>query len=943
MRREHCRRALLPFLFLAVGFVQAAKSADVPVALWPHEQSDLPASARVTWGHLDNGLRYAIMPAQNTSPVVSLRLLVLAGSLHEADDEIGYAHFVEHMAFKSTRRFGSGELVKALQNIGVSFGPHVNAYTGYKSTVYKLELPDSSDDHVRLGVRVLREFADGAVFDPGEVKRERGVVLSEAYSRENSDKVWSDALNAFLYAGTRIPLRPPIGNPKAIRKTDTKRVRAFYDAWYRPERMVVVATGAIDAKTMAALIRENFSTLQAQSPARREPALGSLTTRDGVVKVHASPRAGVEFDLFSLRQTPQLHDSAEARRQEYTLGIAHFMLHERFRRRLHESNSPISNFSVKEDRVFDEIQRLTLTVVGNVERWQLALKTLEQELRRSLQYGFDASELELSKAAARSAIIAAAVEALTQPSDVLADGLVGAIESNRVFNLADEDRDLKLAALERITPKDCSEAWREAWGPVQGILFVGVDPEFQRTFRDVPSALAASRAEPVAPPKPVEAVTFGYTDFGPPGAVVEKNYIPDLEVWQLRFANHVRFNFKATPYEKSMVHFRVRVAGGRSIEPQNAPGLAVWAGAGWLYGGLGRHGIDDVQQALNGSHGAFSAAASDDAMLYSGKSPAPSIEFVLNVAAAYFTDPAFRNEAREKIKPFINSMYTDVGRSAAGAIQRAVLPTLAGRDPRIGLPDYSKLAGQTMPQLGDWLKPALNSAYLEISMVGDIPLERAIELVAKTFGALPVRASEPSLDVTPLKNLPSPPLNRRYAFPTIAEHLTLVALYWPTRDATSTTSKRQLQLLAQILEDRIRVKVREEMGATYSPRAGLLRTDAYPEFSYLRCELSVQRRSAHRLANIVAELARDLGRDGVTAEELERARAQAIGKATRAQQSNAYWIDEVLSDAQQRPFRLNDARTAISDISGFTRAQVDAQAAKYLSSANLFKFVIEPE
>ena len=133
-------------------------------------------------------MRYAIYPLGTATGKVSLRLIVDAGSLQERDDERGYAHFVEHMAFNGTRHFPSGELVKALQREGVGFGPHVNAHTLIRQTSYEIDLTQNTPDRLALGFRVLRDFSDGILFEPREVKKERGVILSEDVAR----KLWDN-------------------------------------------------------------------------------------------------------------------------------------------------------------------------------------------------------------------------------------------------------------------------------------------------------------------------------------------------------------------------------------------------------------------------------------------------------------------------------------------------------------------------------------------------------------------------------------------------------------------------------------------------------------------------------------------------------------------------------------------------------------------------------
>ena len=225
----------------------------------------------------------------------------MAGSLDENDDERGYAHFVEHMAFNGTTHFPAGELVKFLQRQGAQFGPHINATTPPNETIYKLELPDNSVSTLETGLKVFRDFADGILFQSREVKRERGVILSEERSRHGADETKRLALTDLLYAGTRIPSRQPIGQIAEIEKADATGLRKFYDAWYRPENMIVVIVGEIDAKQAETLLRGEFTSLTARGADRAVPPIGELKRPvEPAVLAVADPVSGFRINMIKM-------------------------------------------------------------------------------------------------------------------------------------------------------------------------------------------------------------------------------------------------------------------------------------------------------------------------------------------------------------------------------------------------------------------------------------------------------------------------------------------------------------------------------------------------------------------------------------------------------------------------------------------------------------------
>jgi len=106
----------------------------------------LPVDARIRTGQLENGLTYYIRQNQQPENRAELRLAVNAGSLQEDDDQLGVAHFLEHMLFNGTEQFEGDEIVRFLEGIGMSFGPDLNAYTTYDETVYVLKVPTDDDE-----------------------------------------------------------------------------------------------------------------------------------------------------------------------------------------------------------------------------------------------------------------------------------------------------------------------------------------------------------------------------------------------------------------------------------------------------------------------------------------------------------------------------------------------------------------------------------------------------------------------------------------------------------------------------------------------------------------------------------------------------------------------------------------------------------------------------
>src|SRR3954469_15518121 len=220
--------------------------AQQPAAL----QAQVPFDAAVRTGTLPNGLTYFVR--QNTRPAnrVLLRLAVKTGSLDEADDQQGLAHMVEHMAFNGSEHFKPGELVSYFESTGARLGPHVNAYTSFDETVYMLDLPSDKTEIVDKGLTAMADFAGGLSLEPKEIDKERGVVIEEWRGGLGAGSRVRDKQIPVLYYHSHYAERLPIGKPDILRTAPPERIRAFYETFYRPERMAIVVTGDIDPQKM---------------------------------------------------------------------------------------------------------------------------------------------------------------------------------------------------------------------------------------------------------------------------------------------------------------------------------------------------------------------------------------------------------------------------------------------------------------------------------------------------------------------------------------------------------------------------------------------------------------------------------------------------------------------------------------------------------------------
>jgi zinc protease len=926
--------------FAALWLALALRLTAAP---WSAATSDLPPDPSVRWGVLPNGLRYAVMPNHEPKGRVSLRLLVSAGSLHEQDDERGLAHFVEHMAFRGTAAYPRGALVPALEHAGIALGPDNTAFTTPGYTIYHLELPDAHEPMLRLGLGVFYEYASAISFDPDLIELERGVVLNEKAIRNTPEARMSEANQAFLWPDTRLIHRAPIGTEDAVRHFTREQFVAFYNAWYRPERLAVVVVGDVATDDAVRLITEIFTPLQARGPAREEPADLSPAKAGPVnIAVFSDPSwTGMNFTIEHPLPQPEPNDTHARRISGLHRALSFAMLQKRLEEETHQA---VGNFvapGVSLSAVDAHWQLSMISVSGTPQNWQPLAAGLEQQHRRAFQFGFTAEELRIAKVQIAAGYEAAVRAAGTRTSPDLAGSLCGVLlYGGTLVTPAELQRDM-LPDLEAATPADCLAAFRAVWSNEAPHVFLAINSGASIARDDVLRVLNQSRNVAVLPPAEKATPVFAYTDFGPPGRLRRDEHVTDLDVHLTEFENGVRLNFKPTAFEADNVQFCLRVGTGRLGQPKGFNGLTLFANAALMSGGLHRHTIDDLNALMAGHNLALSFSVLDDACLFSGRCARRELPLCLQLLTAYLTDAAFDGGMIRQVRASLTSIYAGVVNSPGGPIQAAAEAVMTN-DRRFGLPNIDDVFARDYPELEKWLGPELKEGDIELSLVGDTTWEEVRDAASRTVGALAprTRPHRPAVGGEPIQFIK---VRNAVAFTTNATLTqSTVAFFWPTTDVKNAPQDRRCTVAAAIIAERVRERLCEQLGATYTPSAEFMRHEAFPGFGYFVVTADVSPAHASQAAQIIAQEIADLRTKGVTTDVFTRVRQPYLRAREDDLRSNGYWLYTVLSDAQQNPARLEAARNRTADNAAITRDDINALFKRYFLSANVFLFSTYP-
>ena len=897
----------------------------------------------ITWGRLPNGLRYAVRSNAEPRGRISLCLLVDAGSRLERDDQQGYSHFVEHMAFKGTRQFPAGTLVKTLQRHGMAFGAEVSAFTTLTATYYNLNLAGNSHESLAEGLQVLRDFADGIIFGPEEIRTERGVILSEWRTRESGSERTGWARLATLYAHTSLARRKPIGEIDSINRADRAGLVEFYESWYRPERMVLIAVGDAKSEFLAAQIQRSFGDLQSRRPAVPESAVGSAGTDPGVHPVlftETEGGGGISTEIACV-QTQALPPTLASLRTQLARAVACDILGMRLQTEVKKDSVSFGGAGATFNETFERFTEASAYIESRAGNWMRALVTLEHELRRALRHGFTTSEVALSTSTGLASCRYSAERAATRHSEELTAEILGNLMAGRVTQAPAAHLALVEPIFNSLTPQECLDAFRALWPEDRRIILVCGGLKLRDPAKEIGEIYESSHRFPLPENDEAARDQFAYTNFGPAGAVAERKHVDDLDIHLVRFANGVRLNLKRTDYVAGTVVLRLRIGGGMSSEPPGKPGLGLLAGACFMESALGRHDSDAVNRIVRGSSVSLGFGTEDDAFVFTGGTDTVHLRLLLQLITAYLTDPGWREQGWSNAAGHLDPYYSTVGNDTTAFANAVGMKIVSNRDPRYGLPRFDDLQRRTASEVKTWLGPQLESGPVEVGIVGDMDIEAAIALAAETLGTLPSRPARSTLQPRAVHPLAKSEMVESI----IASHnpKATVWIAWIFPGLEDVVVSRRAGVLAEVLGDRIRTKIREELGATYDATAGKWESEADPRFGLLIAQMTTPPGEARRLATLVRRIAAELVKGGVTEDEFQRARQPILADLEQELRNNSYWIYKVLDRAQERPARLDWPRTRNHDYQGMTRDEVSALARQCLDPNRTFSFIVLPK
>ena len=917
---------------------------------WIYEGSDVPRDDEWIFGELPNGLRYAVRKNGVPPDQVSVRVRIDAGSLHEEDSELGYAHLLEHLLFRESRYLGPAEAIPTWQRLGATFGSDTNAETSPTHTVYKLDLPNVNEAKLAESMKLLSGMVRSPVLSDANVKAEVPIVLAEKRERGGPGERAGNASREVLFSGQRLATRTPIGTEETLGAATGDSVSAFYKRWYRPENAVIVAAGDMDPLQLAAEIEKWFGDWQGEGPAVPAPDFGDPVAPAGAdpenpvgeVGVVVEPDLPRSFTYAVMRPWRPVQDTVAYNEGLLRDALAQALINRRLESRARAGGSYLYA-QVSQDDVSRSADMTFVSFAPLTGDWKTALDDIRGVIADALATPPSQEEIDRELAEFEIVFKSQVEQRRVLPGPRLADDIVNAVDIREAVAAPETVLTVFNSMRETITPELVLDHTRALFtGDVIRASYVTPATD-EASAEAIRAALGEDIAADAEARVAAQAISFDdLPAVGEPGEVVAQAPIGVLDIEQVEFANGVKAILWANDAEPGRVAVKVRFgAGYRAIDPEDA----VYANLGYaalIGSGIGELGQEELDVLATGRKFGFDFQTGDGAFSFYAQTREQDLEEQLYLFAAKLAMPGWDPNPVIRAKAAGKLAYESYGANPNGVLQRDLEYLLSDRDARFRTPTPQMFDAATPEGFRETWEPLLKQGPVEVLVFGEFDKAATVDALRRTFGALAPRDAAPA-DV----------LERPVAFPeageTVVRHhrgdanQAAAVIAWPSgAGVENLRESRRLEVLVSLFNNRLMEAMREHAGASYSP--------------VVRSEWPSDVNSGGRIAALAQlrpedvpvffaeaeRIAQELASAPVSEDEYNRVVEPLRQYVSRASTGNLFWLYQ-LEGATQDPRRIPMLRFLLADYTQTPPAELQALAQKYFGSRAGWRLAVIPQ
>jgi zinc protease len=924
---------------------QAARAQDPPAvnpAMSARLDQPVPVDPRIRIGYLPNGLRYYIRVNDRPFRRAELRLVVNVGSVVEDDDQLGLAHFVEHMAFNGSRNFPKQELVRFMESIGMRLGPGVNANTGFDETVYMLHVPTDNADAMRKAFLFLGDVAHGLSFDADAIQKERGVITEEWRQGRGADARMQDVQTPILLKNSRYGTRIPIGSVASIEHFSPDALKRFYRDWYRTDLMAVIAVGDFNPADVEKTIKDTFGAIPEPASPRARPAFDVPEHADVLYAVATDPEAtattiGIYNMLPARDQT-----TIGAYRQMHVERLYTGMMNSRLAELTLKANPPFLKAAIDRGLFVRTKEAATLMALVKGDGIEAGLEALATESARAARFGFTSAEIEREKRdTLRRYEMAYAEHEKEESADLAAEYIRNFTQKEPLPGITYE-YGMVQRFLPEITLDEVNKVAKD-WAGGSRVVVVNAP---QKPGLTVPSEarLAAAIKSPserdIKPYVDIASSQPLIDKLPQPGSVVKSTTRPPTGLTEWELSNGVRVVLQPTRFKQDEVVFRATSPGGASLASDADHVAAMTADRVIAASGLGPFDAIQLRNALAGKAGSVRPFISDSEEGLEGGASPKDLETMFQLIYLTFTQPRADPTVFKVLTDQMKTMLASQQASPEWMFEQTLRTTLSQNHFRARPMTPELVKEMDLQKSFTFYKDRFADASdFTFVIAGSFDIDAIKPLVEQYLGSLPtLRRKETWRDegITPPSGVVEKVVRKGI------EPKSQVGLVFTGSMNYDVQNRVALDALSVVLETRLREKLREALGGTYGVQveatASKIPRPRYSVTIQFGCD---PKRTDELVKALFGEI-EALKTRGPGAEEVADAREALKREHDSDMALNGHLVAE-LTSAYENGEDVSVFFGLPAQYAELTVSSVQAAARRYLDTANYVRVTLLPE
>ncbi len=905
----------------------------------------IPIDSRVRMGELENGMRYYIQHHEKPEDRAEIRLAVKTGSVMEDEDQLGLAHFTEHMAFNGSKHFEKNELVSYLEKTGARFGPDLNAYTTFDETVYMLQVRTDDEDILSKGLLIFEDWAGGLLFEGEEIDKERGVIKSEWRSSLSPDQRMQNKYFPILYKGSKYADRLPIGKVDIIENAPYDVFKRFYYDWYRPDLMAIVVVGDVDVDEMEKEIQTRFSKFKNPDQPRERTRYTVPPHDETLISILSDKEASFSSVRMLIKHPHMEVKDMNDMRTKLLHRLYNGMMNNRLQELTQLANPPYSfAFSGYGTDIgdVDRYSAFARTGEGGLLRGFEAMMT---EIERVRRHGFTASELARQKEEVMTLAESAVKEQDKTDSRRLAMRYVyHFLENNPI-----PGPDNQLAMYQDFMPTisiDEINALSDQWLTEKNRVIVMTGPEKETvpmpTEEDVLATLAKINAMELEAyeDEVVEGELFDKAL--QPGSITDVVKMPSIGVEEWKLSNGVRVVVKATNFKNDEVLMRASSEGGHSLYADEVYPSARFASGVVNESGIGPFDNIQLEKKLTGKIVSVSPYIGENYEGFYGDASPEDLEVMLQLTHLYFTEPREDENAYVSFITRQENLFQNLLSNPNYYFSDYVTKIKYNDHPRRGFPTVEDL------ELMDYKKALeiyrdrfADASDFTFFFVGNFDKAQLKELTKKYLATLPSTNREESwkdIGVRYEEGVVKKAINRGKA------PKTQVNMSFHGKFDYNPKNKYMFNSMLSALRIKLREELREDKGGVYGVRVSG-RTTQVPRPEYdITISFNSDPDRTEELLQTAKDVIKKYQMEAHTMEDIQKVSETQLQQTIKNLKENRYWMNQLKSayeeDRDPSNISLENLKERQKDL---TAENLLKSTKQYFDWNNYFEITMSPK